>query len=203
MTEPTPKDNFELAEFNSLKKEVSQQSSEQALLERQAILGMSVLYAVLATLSRYGVEPAILPFTKALWFAPTILILLGWLRWMCYYKAIAQIGNHIKDKYEHQTWEDSCQKEKIWQYDLLKYAWPAFALVSAGIAIWFLLAVSAPSEVNWRTKALQLQMLRIELGRSISARSRGLGFHGSPTAVHPAGARHMLPPSIGIGEPVD
>jgi len=95
-------------------------------------------------LSRYGVEPAILPFTKALWFAPTILILLGWLRWMCYYKAIAQIGNHIKDKYEHQTWEDSCQKEKIWQYDLLNYAWPAFALVSAGIAIWFLLAVSAP-----------------------------------------------------------
>jgi hypothetical protein len=142
----TPKDNFELAEFKTLKEEIKTQTSEKALLERQVILGMSVLYAVLATMSRYGVDPTILPFTKILWFAPPVLILLAYLRWKSYDSGISQMGQHILETYKYQTWEGSKARTSLWEYRVLnRIVWPLLLGASLLVAFWFLIGVS-PSE---------------------------------------------------------
>jgi hypothetical protein len=140
MTEATPKDHFELAEFKALKEEIKSQAAERALLERQVVLGVSILYAVLATLSRYGVDPNILPFTKILWFAPTVLILLCYLRWKSYEFGIDQIGKHIQQRYQYQTWEGSEARPVLLTYRLLEVVWLLMLCASFLVAFWFLIA---------------------------------------------------------------
>jgi hypothetical protein len=143
------KNDFALAEFNALRDEIKTHTTQQWLLERQAILGTAVLYAVLATLSRYGVEPAVLPFTKVLWFAPPFLILLTYVRWKSHDQGIARIGDHIAVTYDHDTWEKELRKhenekgrkdkeKRARVYKWIRNTWRSLISISFIIAICFL-----------------------------------------------------------------
>jgi hypothetical protein len=156
MTDTTPKDDqgqaefkaqkdFELAEFKALKDEIKAQTAEKALLERQVIFGMAVLYAVLATLGSYGVEPTVLRFTRVLWFAPPVLLLLCYLRWSSYDSGISQVGKHIQNTYKYQTWEGSKYRTTLWAYSALNILWFLVLGASLLVAVWFQVVVN-PSE---------------------------------------------------------
>ena len=128
------KHKAQLAEYNSLRKEVENYTQELRTLQRNVVIGVAVVWAWLASYHEGRLDP---PHYHVAWSIPFFLVLLGGLRSLIIYTHLHTLGEYVKNEVQpklHIAWEGCKERTKGPPYALTILMW--IVLFVGTVVLW-------------------------------------------------------------------
>ncbi len=108
----TTDQKFLLEEYKSLRDEIKTKLSENVLIQRQAVISTSIVYAIAATLEVQKIVPSVKPIAWIIWWIPVFITAFAYIFTLVNAYTIIFIATYIKQNIEPKFlsppggWED-------------------------------------------------------------------------------------------------